>query len=72
MNRHSSWDRFPQLRSALVAVRASPDNDGGLGVPGVSVVLPAQPLIEAIMPVLNFCWPLAFYVGEDSDDLPVR
>ncbi len=51
------------LWPALVAIRASPDNDGGRGVRGESVVLPAQLLIEAIMPALNSRWPLAFYVG---------
>ena len=63
MNCHSSYDRVSKLWPALVAIRASPDNDGGRGVPGESVVLPAKLLIEAIMPALNFRWPLAFYVG---------
>ena len=63
MNHQFSHDRVSKLCSMLVTIRASPDNDGGRGAPGVLIILPSEPLIEAIMPALNFRWPLAFYVG---------
>ena len=54
-------------QTVLPPLRASLNNGDGWSVPGASVILRAQPLVEAIMAALGFRRPLALNVGEDGD-----